>query len=342
MSTKIIGGEFDIDIAQFIGGVPAFKGGYYYSSGRAALYNILIYIKNHGRCSTILLPDYLCESVLQAVEASGFDFNFYAINEDLTINRKDVEGKISDNTAVLIINYFGCCNLSPDISFIKTCNENVVVVEDNVQSFYSMFNNSKADFSFTSFRKTFAAPDGAWVKSKNHDLPVANEKNNFAAYKIAGGILKNIAKTDKSIDDDVFLDLLRKGEEKIDDNYASSISEASMCIISAQPFNDIAQKRKQNAAFLIEGLKSININPILNIEEDHVPLFVPVRLQRRNEVRKALFNDNIFCPVHWPVPAGYDLHRGKELAESELSLIVDQRYGINDMELILNVLKKYN
>jgi hypothetical protein len=50
-----------------------------------------------------------------------------------------------------------------------------------------------------------------------------------------------------------------------------------------------------------------------------------------------MFQQEIFCPVHWPLE-NMDVRRGSQLAESELSLIIDQRYERNDMDKIINIL----
>ena len=66
------------------------------------------------------------------------------------------------------------------------------------------------------------------------------------------------------------------------------------------------------------------------------PLFVPVLLENRDKVRKHLTENKIYCPVHWPKPEGAD----SNIYDMELSLICDQRYGVNDMERIVSVLSE--
>ena len=72
---------------------------------------------------------------------------------------------------------------------------------------------------------------------------------------------------------------------------------------------------------------------------NHIPLCIPVYWENRDEVRRRMFQHEVFCPVHWPLE-GMDVKKGKEMAEHELSLIIDQRYGQKDMELIISLLKR--
>ena len=71
-------------------------------------------------------------------------------------------------------------------------------------------------------------------------------------------------------------------------------------------------------------------------------MFVPIWLENRDKVRKAMFAHNIFLPVHWPIEKCSDrLKSGALYAKHELSIIVDHRYDDQDMNRILDILEKY-
>lgn len=298
----------------------------------------MTFVKKNIDIKYLLLPDYLCDSILEVLKNFDYEIKFYALDKNLEIEKIEFSKQYIKSSIVLIINYFGCINCSSQISFIKNIDFEACIIEDNVQAFYAMFNHSDADFSFTSFRKQLPVPDGAWVKSKYSDLPVTVERNSFAQYKIAGGILKHLRKID-SFDDQLYLELFEKGEVKINENYCSRISDISLNIISGLNLEMIANLRKRNAKYILEGLTRLNIEPIVNYSNDFVPLFVPIRLKNRDDIRKALFNENIFCPIHWPISNIRSLNRAEELAQSELSLVIDQRYTLADMEHVLKVLR---
>jgi hypothetical protein len=339
MLSEIIGGEFEIDISKKGRHNLHFKDATFYSSGRAALFNILAFIEKHIDIRYILLPDYLCDSILQVVNNFKFEIKFYSLEENLEINKLEFNKQYTESSIVFIINYFGCIDCSSQISFIKNIDSDACIIEDNVQAFYAMFNQSDADFSFTSFRKQLPVPDGAWVKSKYSNLPDTENCNSFAQYKIAGGILKYLRKIGSS-DDQLYLELFDRGEAKIDENYRSRISDVSLNIIHGLNLGMISILRRRNAKYILEGLTRLNIKPIVNYSDDFVPLFVPIRLENRDVIRKALFNENIFCPIHWPVSSVRYLNRAEELAKNELSLVIDQRYTLADMEHILEVMRK--
>lgn len=338
---KIIGGEFDVDFQnlQYIkSDNGCMEGVYKYSSGRSALYYIFLDIQRRYGITTVYLPDYLCSSVVVAAEKSGMNVIFYPLNNQLEIDSDKLPMQNDEKAAIMLINYFGLKNLSAQISLVHGISKNVVVIEDDVQAFYEFYkSNLIADYKFTSLRKTFACPDGGIVKT-NNDLTIVSNTNNFHQYKLAGSILKSLRKPEY-YDDDIYLHLFEKGELKIDDEIEKGMSEMSQEIIKKVDFQRIAYIRQRNAKQIVEGLKTLGVDTIIPISDDSIPLFVPIWLDDRNNVRKQMFKNNIFCPVHWPLE-GMDIKKGAEMAEHEMSIIIDQRYTNNEMDFILTTLEK--
>lgn len=334
----MIGGEFEIDMSQFGTFRPA-PDTYYYASGRAALYQILKHIVTFRR--KVFFPDYLCHTIVDTAIKTGYDYIFYALTPDLkvTISALDEVG-FKNGDAVLLINYFGLLNLQPDSSEIKAHFPDSIVIEDDVQAPYCFLeeDNPFADYRFASLRKGFPVPDGGLVYTKKV-MDVPTNTNTFAAYKIRGGALK-LKRGQNGIKDEDYLMLFDKGESLIDQNYDSEMSQESRRLFSGIDFSFIKKRRKDNARFLLNGLRILGINPIIPVSDVSVPLFVPVYLSNRDEIRKRMFAKEVFCPVHWPLPENVKIKNGKKMMEHELSLIVDQRYDQDDMAKILDIISK--
>ena len=138
-------------------------------------------------------------------------------------------------------------------------------------------------------------------------------------------------------DPDVYLGLLEKGEKMMDDKYTFAASRMSRSLFERQDVSSVARKRRLNARILHFGLDDIGLKHLYN--EESVPFFVPVFLDdkiRRDEIREKMFNDNIYCPVHWPE---WNPDIKNPLYDRELSLICDQRYDEDVMNRILEVFK---
>ena len=341
VENKVIGGEFEIEVQQHYPQRNVVPDGIVtYSSGRSALYNILAYLKEHKGIKSVLFPEYLCESVYQMAEKNQMGMEFYELDEQLNPNLKDIENKYDTAKAVLLINYFGLKNCKALVEQLRSINLEMMIILDNVQAPYEMLNETDADYTFSSFRKAFPVADGSWVLSKEGGLSQYDTVNKFAQYKIAASYLKAI-RDQQLFNDEVYLDLFHKGEIKIDEDYQTDMTQMSKDILANMEWNRWAILRKRNAEIILEGLKALGISPIIPLRENAIPLFIPVRLDNRDKVRKAMFANNIFLPVHWPVEDEYKskLKRGGDLAAHELSIIVDQRYTVSDMKRILNILE---
>lgn len=335
----MIGGEFPIAVTEVLN--SSIKQSekfdvYAYSSGRAALYQILKYLKQEKWINHILLPDYLCSSVIVPVMTLGLDYSFYPIDEQLELESSSFTKLYKKASAVLVINYFGLKDLTTQIQVIRSLDEQAIIIEDDVQAYYEFKKPlGDVDFKFTSIRKTFAVPDGGLVKT-NCQLPKVVAPNTFGQYKAAAALLKSMR--EGNFNDHIYLELFEKGESLIDGELECGMSSIAVKLFYTLEEERVKIRRLNNAQYLIGLLGKLGIKPLLPVNDGCVPLFIPIVLNNRDEVRKRMFQHGIFCPVHWPIE-GVDLKRGKVLAETELSLIVDQRYGQKEMDEILKSLK---
>ena len=335
----MIGGEFPIAVTDILNAEnrhAVTPDVYTYSSGRAALYQILKYLKAELGISRILLPDYLCSSVLVPVNMLGLDYQFYPIDKVLELEPVKFQALYKTGTAVLLINYFGLKDLSAQVNYIRSVDEHAIIIEDDVQAYYEFKKElNGVDFKFTSLRKTFAVPDGGLVKTK-HCLPKVDTPNTFGQYKAAAALLKSMR--EGNFNDQIYLELFEKGESLIDREQECGMSHIAEKLYSFVDEERVKVRRLNNAEYLIGELEKTGITPILPLTDNHVPLFIPIRLNNRDTIRKSMFAHEIFCPVHWPLD-GLDIQRGKQMAETELSLIIDQRYGRMEMEQIMMILQ---
>ena len=332
----MIGGEFEIDLSLQRDFVPQ-PDVYYYASGRTALYQTLRTLTPQ-HCK-LWLPDWLCRTMVDAIEKAGFDYCFYELDANFKacIGALDKTG-FKDGEAVLMINYFGLQDLTGISKSIKDAYPNSVIVEDDVQAYwvFAEKENPYADYRFTSLRKALPVPDGGLVKTRR-PMPVAIGENTFAPLKLKAGAMK-YHRGEEGINDEDYLKLFIEGDKLIPENYDSVMSLDSQRLLTGTNLEKAKQQRQANAAQLIVGLEEIGISPMIPVPADSIPLFVPIYLDNRDEVRRRMFQHEVFCPVHWPLD-GMPIKKGAEMASHELSLIVDQRYEEKDMDLVLSLIK---
>lgn len=335
----MIGGEFPLQLSEITdarGKQTNNIDAYAYASGRAALYQILNYLKKEKKISHILIPDYLCESILISIRKHDFSYTFYPINEILELEPSSFKKLYRKDASVLIINYFGLKDLTSQIEIIRNIDKDAIIIEDDVQAYFEFKKPlNGVDFKFTSLRKTFSIPEGGLVKT-SHSLPIPSKPNTFGKYKIAAALLKAVR--EELSNDNIYLELSEKGESIIENEMDCGISDIALKLYQSIDEKRIQERRINNAKYLIERLDEIGIQPILPLNDSHVPLFVPVLLNNRDSIRKEMFRHEIYCPVHWPL-RGQSLKRGKIMDESELSLIIDQRYHEKDMNILFEIIK---
>lgn len=100
-----------------------------FSSGTSALYNLLISLEI-DRDSEILIPNYICYSVYQAIQRSGFRPILYdnASNQWISSYEKIIES-VTDNTKVIVLNHtFG--QALPFVQQLKERYPEKIIVED--------------------------------------------------------------------------------------------------------------------------------------------------------------------------------------------------------------------
>lgn len=335
--TNVIGGEFKINISRLT--CLQKQQLNLFASGRGAFAAILKSFFNKNNTMQILkgvlLPDYLCSSVTKVCIDNHIPYHFYHIKENFLPDEEELLNLIEQHSAILLISYFGIINVDVIAKKIKEKKQNICVIIDDVQNFYSSNDLSFCDYRFNSYRKWFAVPDGAEVFCKNKNIDISLDSNSFAQYKFAGNILKNFSKW---VDDKICLSLIEKGERILDSDYLCDCSEISKSLIPLINYEEVKQRRKDNAAFLHSELVKLGIRHIYNSEA--VPFFVPVFIDNRAEIRNEMFKNNIFTPIHWPYESGkLSGTRKNRIYDIELSLICDQRYSIKDMEKQIEVLR---
>ena len=336
-----IGGEFEIT-PNLIHGFEKFDNrndSFLFSSGRAALMQILKIIKTNTKTkSLIYLPYYICSSVVEVCKKQKYNIRFYELDQNFLFNIDYLE-KIETHSVLLTLNYFGFVNDNYIVQNIKNKRPDITTISDNVQSLQQC-SKSLADFSFTSLRKHLPVPDGALLYSKGIVIKPENDlpENSFFNSKLLGSIAKY-----NNEKDHIYLNHFEEGEKLLANEKeitkASRFSEYTYQNYDFKKYNDI---REENYFKVYELGSKIGLNFIFPYTKGITPLCVPILLEKRNDIRKKLFKRNIFLPIHWPLDYyNENSELSNKMAKHELSLLIDHRYSLNEIEYQLNELKKH-
>lgn len=323
----------------------------YYVSGRTALDAILYDIQRCNECRSAYLPSYFCSSMVAPFLKNGINIKFYSVifsNGKLVIDYKEEHGC----DIVYFMEYFGYydANVHEFINFESK--KKVIIIQDATHSLMQEKPCSKlADYVFVSFRKwTAVLGAGIAIKMrasfdrKMDDLPIYKNYINVReqAMTLKAGFMKG-----QMIEKKLFLDMFNGAESLLDEDYAGyGIDSQSKKIIDSLDISYIRKKRLENANLLINELKDCENMTLMfsELPDGDCPLHVPVLVKGnlRNVLRKYLINQQVYCPIHWPLVECYAIRESdKQIYNSELSLLCDQRYEIEEMEHEVYLIKGF-
>lgn len=285
----------------------------------------------------IWLPSYLCDVIVAAVTAAGLTPRFYPVGTDLRVSSNRWREAVQPNDLVVVIDYFG---FSADNTVIEgSRRQGALVVEDAAQALLSSHVGTNTDFAILSPRKFLGVPDGGilWVNPTSSwaDLTLPPPPNQWWLKAVTATVLRR--EFDRYGGDRHWFQLFQETERSApSEKYAMSTLTQAMLQYSFD-YGEIARQRTANYLALAERLRPWAVFPTLPAET--IPLGFPVRTKGRDQVRQALFDEEIYPPIHWPlsgiVPKRFQASH--QLSAELLTLPCDQRYNEQDMERISKI-----
>jgi|WetSurSiteA1Bulk_404760.scaffolds.fasta_scaffold18459_2 dTDP-4-amino-4,6-dideoxygalactose transaminase len=340
-----VGGEFYSDIywlrdkPTFLTDKMAFLNG-----GKACLIVISEYLLDHG-VKKMLLPSYLCPTIVRTLEQCGLTCDYYQINPDFSIDLDDLSRKVVDYQAVFFINYFGFLHALGERNYLASLREKgVCVVEDNAQAGFTDYNTG--DFVFNSMRK-LAANDGGYLITSfdvspyvnsyrgcpNRRLPVIREyRKRLAAYLYQGvGKHGELVKMYELAETYYESDRVVEGDSQ----------ERQQ--IERLDWKGIKQVRRENYSYLLGLISGIpEISPVFPIlQEDNMPMGLPVYVSglSRDWLFNELGNAGIGLTIHWDEllidPRLNGNRVAVDMASKILTLVIDQRTSHKQMDYLV-------
>lgn len=317
---------------------------FYTSSGRSALVKV---IENSAtKSKKVLLPSYICDSVIAPFVKYGFECDFYNIDDSFRPILLNYEHEYYD--FFLHLGYFGFHTnqeLGPIIKKLKQ--KGTIVIEDVTHTLFTdgQYHNLKSDYYIASIRKWMGLPSGGFVASKKFNF--AN--NSYDQTKVVELRISAFDKKKKYIFEeveelkDIFLQEFYEAEKILDQDIGSyRIDQKSIGIFTHYNIDTLINTRKKNYRTLLEGVQSIsNIEPVYKeLPKEVCPLFFPIYIYaQRDQVREKLIEHKIYCPIHWPISSQSRRLSNSRKVTSILSIPCDQRYNENDMKRIISLLK---
>lgn len=315
----------------------------YVDSGRSAL-KLVQKVLPPGE---ILLPSYICESVYSCFPAGCVCF--YLLTQDLQVDWDSLFQQLNSNISVVYLHYFN--GVLPSKIMLQKLRKaqkeyKFQIIEDTTHSIFSS-PLTIGDFGICSLRKWFPVPDGGVLYGRNlkglatvGEAPWVQEKVRAMQWKqtyLSGKKDENLKIA--------YRKLFAACDHALEEQQGCyCMSEISKEILEGCSVSQMISARKRNTEQIKIGIAAECpwLHPLVWIRENERPLTFPVRVRERDTLRAYLISKDIYCAVHWPLQ-GTPMKElpTSAIADQELSLPIDQRYGADEMEYLLNCLRCY-
>ncbi len=346
-----VGGEFYYD-DKWKTDLPSFpsEGTSFLNGGKACLTVICDYLRDHG-ISRVLLPAYLCPTIVDTIESCGLSCDYYDISSSFAIDTNDLERQLRDKQAIYFINYFGFSPSSDILNYLSELKHaGRIVIEDNAQA--GFLTHVTGDFAFNSMRK-LCPFDGGYLKT-SHDI-----KPYLAAYTgRENRRLPLIRQYRSQLKDYLFEDignreLLQALFELAESYYVSDGvvlgDEQERQQIEHLDWSAIKRIRRQNYTSLLRLISGNKlISPIFPaLQPDNMPLGLPVYVRDglRDQLNEYLGENGIGLTIHWedlltdPRLNGNAL--AVEMTRNILTLAIDQYTNQRQLEYLAQKLADF-
>lgn len=283
--------------------------------------NALAYLLEAKGIKKLYLPYFLCDSVANVCKKYGVEVAFYHIGENWLPKDLVIDG----DAWLYIVNFYGQITRE-DLARLAAAYRNIII--DNAQAYFDA-PLANVDTLYTC-RKFFGVSDGAvlYTNSKLERSLEIDESFNRIHY-----VLGRYERTASE-----FYEEDAKNNDIFDNEPIKEMSRLTKNLLRSIDYEYVKQVRTNNFAYLHEKLREVNK---LNIRLIEGAFMYPLLIDDGMKIRKQLQQMKIYIPTLWPnvlEECEPDTLEYKFAAEI-LPIPVDQRYGIEDMEYLVEVIR---
>lgn len=338
----------DLDIATF--GIQGTNVAWT-STGRSAIKTALMSIitRQPNVQRKALLPAFTCHSVIEPFLQMDFEVNYMPLSHHLHTTAYELTEAVhrTHSKVVLFHPYFGFHTLTDiDDAIENLRKEGVVFIEDCTQCLYSTWKKSDADYHTGSIRKWLGTPDGGFVVCREGQIehhPTEYDKTLEQAKVQACEAKYAYMERNEGVKAD-FLHQYGEAEDILgSQTRIYTICPTSRTMQANLDVEFLKRRRRTNYRYLAERLSNRLELVFPTLPEDVCPLYFPIYAEERARLQSYLRENNVFAPVVWPsndyqkelqgVPANMYQHM--------LCIPIDQRYALDDMQRITELIERY-
>ena len=309
---KPIGGYFELELPVY---PELHADAIALNSGRFCLEYVL-------RCrhyKKVYVPYFTCDSAIEPIKKLGIRYEFYHIDKEYRIIG---EIRLNDGEALMYTNYWGLQDAYCQLLASKYGRR---LILDYTQAFYS--EPIIGIDTFYSCRKFFGVPDGGYLYTDAQaDFAIAQDES----YTRMSSLVKRIDISPEAGFQD-FHDISSTFHEMP----IRKMSNFTKRMMGSIDYEHAARRRIDNYNTLQQQLGGRKLN------FGEVPMVFPYTSEAGQELRRNFIANKVFVAKYWPnVDEWAGVHALETwMANHILPLPIDQRYGKEDMERIVKLIK---
>lgn len=283
----------------------------------------LEYIIKAKNIKKLYIPIFLCKSVQEICIKCGCKYEYYSIENLFDINFNE---KLFKDEYLYIVNYYGQLD---NKTILKYKQKHLNIIIDNVQAFFQM--PVKDVDTLYSCRKFFGVPDGGYLYTQTK---LDNNLPNDYSYNKMEHILGRFETNAQD-----FYGFYSENELKFKEQQVKNMSKLTHNLLRGVNYCYAEDIRTKNFEFLHERLRVINK---LNLTIPDGAFMYPLYVENGNELKSRLIENQIYVPTLWKDVFEVTNNESIEwdFTENIVPLPIDQRYNIEDMEYMLDIIEE--
>lgn len=283
--------------------------------------NCLAYLFKSRGIKRIKVPYFICNSIFDVCEREGVEKQFYHIGKDFK-PAPDLE--LLDEEWLYLVNFYGQLDNDEIQGYVHKYGR---VIVDQANGYFEK--PLPGVDTFYTCRKWFGVADGAFLYT---DMKLEAEFQQDESFDRMHFLLGRYERTAGE-----FYSEYNANNKFFATEPIKRMSKLTTNLLHGIDYERVEKKRRENFEYLHKRLEGINQ---LNVKK--AAFMYPLMIENGALIKKKMQAERIFIPTLWPtvfeVAKQDDIEY--KMAENILPLPIDQRYGIEDMEyMVQEVLK---
>ncbi len=272
----------------------------YTFGGHYSLLAIVDHLKTKGE-PIILLPSYICESVLVTLKLRSVSYLFYKVDQNLTPNIEHIKLLCDSYSvkAVVIIDYMGKSQsdiITPHCDYF--INKGVELIQDCVHSLCINGYKIYGDYAYNSFRKILPFEGSFLISKQVIKIEFAPSSNfRFLFNKRCGQMMRLLHVKFGLFSPSSFLSFFSKAEHSYNSDKIYGLSSFQRWLISKVNIVKMLDRSNFYYNLLLTKYRRLTLERFDG--GDYYPFGFFLITKERNKKRSALQSKEIYCPIHW-------------------------------------------